>query len=305
MLKRLHSQTITDLSAAFRLPEGLYRGIFATFDGTNQSGQQLTSANLGSFRLTKDGREKMNFTVEQMVDAVNIKLGKLEEASTAGGTFRHAVYIPFHHWLDSDTAMIVRPGDEFLAMFDFPAATSTVVASGTLTVYAVLADPNSVTPYEVQFRMHNITAGASGIITQLIKSENISGLFVENKAGLERVSVRRDGELWLSNVARDDIYSWTHVMNPETAFNASTPLMDIDLNNTGDPVGALSNSVELELDLSSAGTFKVLVMSIFPTPKKQIASLQRRDVELNNQELKKARTGADAAVQVIQSEKVG
>lgn len=303
MLKRLKSVTVTDGSARFEIPSGIYRGLFLTWDGTNQSGQTLTSDNLGTIRILKDGKEKTNVSVERMVDIWNGIGGTLEESSTAGGAFRHVCYLPFFLPNDEDTALIVKPGDIYEVECNFAAATSTVVASGTFTAFAHRGNPTQLTPYEVQWRNHNISVGAAGTLTHKLQVENVSSIFVENDSTvLTSLLITADNEPVLDNINRDDIYAIDQALGHTETFSAAKPMMQVDLNPGGEAIGALSDDVQMEIVAAAAGTLDIVVLSAFPTPKKSAASVSRRQNWLSKRLRGKVGRGAQAAIDEINRE---
>ena len=303
-LVQVHSETITNLSARFELPSAdLYRALVLAFDGVNQSGQTLTSDNLGTLRMLKNGREIHNISVERIVDIHNLEFGVLEEASVAAAAFRHFVRIPFSFPSDNDVALLARPSDKIEIIHNFPDATATVVSSGIVTYYVEVGSGVELAPYELQWRNHNLTVGAAGTIFQRLKLENISALYVENDATvLTRLGVRLDGRTVQTDVDRDDLYAHSQAVRHIETFSATTPVFKIDLNSPESREGGINSDLELTVVTAAAGTLDIVALSAFPAVNKFDQSLDFRNNTLITKRNIKANQGIEPAVNVLDNE---
>ena len=303
-LVQVHSETITNLSSRFELPSGdVYTALCFAFDGTNQSGQTLTSDNLGTLRVLKNGTEIHNINVEDLVDIHNLEYGILEEASVAAGAFRHFVRLPFALPTDFDVAFLARPSDKIEIIHNFPDATATVVASGVVTYYAEVGSGVELAPYELQWRNHNITVGAAGTITQRLKLDNVSALYVENDATvLTSLGLRVDGRLVQSDVPRDDMYAHAQGLRHIETFSATTPIMKIDLNAAEVREAAINTDMEITIVAAAAGTLDIVALSVFPALNKFNQSLEFRNNTIIAKRNMKANQGIEPAVAVLDGE---
>lgn len=303
-LVQVHSEGITNLSARFELPSSdVYRALCLVFDGVNQAGQTLTSDNLGTIRMLKNGREIHNIDVERMVDIHNLEYGILEEASVAAGAFRHFVRIPFSFVTDFDVALLVRPSDRIEIIHNFPEATATIVASGVVTYYGEVGAGIELAPYELQWRNHNITVGAAGIITQRLKLDNVSALYVENDATvLNSLGIRLDGRLVQSDINRDDLYAHSQAVTHIETFSATTPVFKIDLNSPESREGGINADLELTINTAAAGTLDIVALSAFPAVNKLEQSLEFRNNTLIAKRNMKANQGINPAVEILDGE---
>jgi hypothetical protein len=74
--------------------------------------------------------------------------------------------------------------------------TGTIIASGTVEVYAVLA--NQVARYIPLWNQQNVQVGGAGRATQRLQNFNISSLFIETNAQLTTVLVNKDNKSVIS-----------------------------------------------------------------------------------------------------------
>ena len=303
-LVRVHSETITNLSSRFEIPSGdVYTALCFAFDGVNQSGQTLTSDNLGTLRVLKNGREIHNVNVEDLVDIHNLEYGVLEETSVAAAAFRHFVRLPFALPSDFDVALLARPSDKIEIIHNFPDATATVVSSGVVTYYGEVGAGVELAPYEVQWRNHNITIGAAGTTTQRLKLDNVSALYVENDATvLTSLGIRVDGRHVQSDIPRDDLYAHAQAMGRIETFSATTPMMKIDLNAAELREAAVNTDMELTVVAAAAGTLDIVALSVFPALNKFEQSLEFRNNTLITKRNMKANQGIEPAVAVLDGE---
>lgn len=305
-LVQVHSETITNLSSRFELPSSdVFRALCFAFDGTNQSGQTLTSDNLGTIRILKNGREIHNISVERIVDIHNLEYGICEESSSAGAAFRHFVRIPFSFVTDFDVALLSRPQDKIEVIHNFPEATATVVSSGVVTYYVEVGAGIELAPYQIEWRNHNITVGAAGIITQRLKLENLAALYIENDATvLNSLGIRLDNRLVQSDINRDDLYAHSQCALRIESFSATTPMLKIDLNSPELREGAINSDLELTINTAAAGTLDIVAMSAFPAINKMAQSLEFRNNTILHKRNAKANLGIEPAVAVLDQELV-
>ena len=305
-LVRVHSENLLNQSARAQLPTGIFRGIYFYAEGQNQTGQAITPGNLGTIRVLKDGKEKHNISFERLQDIDDIFFGAPVESGTSGSAFDYNAFLPFHLPNDDDTGLIVRPGDRLEVLWDFPEVTSTIISSGNAVIYAVMAPQTAVTPYELQFRSHNITIGGSGTVTQLLKAENVHTLFYENDTTiLNNFSVKQDGNLVYSSIPREHGLYFSQLYFRLETLSSVRPLIAVPLSYGTDVAGAVADTVEVEINASGAGQIDIVLLSVFPTVKKLTASIQQREQAVDEKLNKKAQRGNDAAVQFLASEKVG
>lgn len=112
------------------LPPGWYRGIMLSVEGTNESGQTMTRANLGDIRLIRDGKRIWEITLEKLYYFVQQAFpGSQQFSSTISSTVNVSIYIPFH-FLDQN---VVRLGGNYVLEFSH-ADISAVLATTTMTV---------------------------------------------------------------------------------------------------------------------------------------------------------------------------
>jgi hypothetical protein len=294
-MKFLKQISALDASAIFSLPPEKYKGIFISFDGTNQSGQTFVSANLGTLSLYVNGIQKWVVDLEIMSDIVNLEKGVCAESSTQNSTFLHTVYVPFNRFDDVDLCYDVTSGMQVQFQHSFPAATSTVIASGTVTYAGVLADDTALSPNFARWNNFTLSPGAAGTVIEKIPFENIAAVYVENDAYLTYVNLIKDGKPVFDTLAKAHIYNLNQMLRNVESWSASLPFMKLDLAAT-DEFAALNDDVRISLTVSAACTIRMIVLSVDSTPTALQTSIAKREIRLSNVAATKEIKGAPASV---------
>lgn len=132
-MERFINSGTTLAEQSFKLRNMRCKGIHVNYVGTNQSGQTLAVANLGTLDCTIKGRPDIHASVAQLALINDYDYGENLRASATSGAFDINIYIPFRNEvnpLDSNAVDISE--DDYITI---PAVSSTVVASWTVAVY--------------------------------------------------------------------------------------------------------------------------------------------------------------------------
>jgi hypothetical protein len=195
-MRLFHSDSLLTTSTNKQLIEGTIKGLWIRYTGTNQTGQTLTVANLGTVRVNVRGTDIVNVPVSFLSNMNNLFWGAAEASSTISAAFAFTVYVPFHAPWDSQNGIFVQIEDNPYIQLNYSGVTGTIIASGTVEVYAVLA--NQVARYIPLWNQQNVQVGGAGRATQRLQNFNISSLFIETNAQLTTVLVNKDNKSVIS-----------------------------------------------------------------------------------------------------------
>ncbi len=278
-MRLFNKQTITDLAARFIIPSGKYKGLYIVMRGTNQTGQTFTLSQCGQIQISVNGNLKSLFDFDKMFYMNKLDYGTGYSTSTAGSTFIHSIYVPFHLPDDNDVAYTVLQGKKVEVVHNFPEAT--ITSNGIVTYCGIVADDVAVTPYELRWNNHDLTAGASGSFNFKIYQENINKLYIENDSSLISMSVIKDGISVCDNMSREDLYTICQILRRVETFSTTIEYFDFDLTPVKDELASLNDDVNLILTLTAATTIKTLVLCQDQTPNKLTQSVILRDTAID------------------------
>ena len=304
-MKRVHEETITNLTARFELPDGKFLGLYIAFDGVNQAAQTLTLAQCGQVQVLKNGRQINLFDFNIMHYVGNLEKGVAQTATAAGDVFRHSCFMPFSHWKDFDTGLEITEKDKWEVIHTFPAATGTIVASGTVFYGLVQAGEGAMQPYELAFINHHLSIAGAGTFTFPLKADNVSKIYIENDTNLTSLSIVKDGVTFVEQINRDDLYTVSQIVRRVETFSATIEYFDIDLNPSGDIVGNVSDEVTLIVTASGACVLNCLILSVLPTPDNLAKSIATREINIQKKVTQKRLKGLDKPARFLKYESVG
>lgn len=271
-LKLLYSVPISNLQARFNIPQGLWSGLFITFDGENNASQTFTNALLGTLITKVNGNEKDNVYLPDLYAANNVIEGVNESSTTQNSSFRHTVKLPFFNYMgsrpDYGNAWLVRPKDTMEVEHQFPGATATIIESGTVTYWGIQADAAQRCLYETRFKNYDQSPGAAGSPVYNLEMENVAALFIENDTALTSLTIKKDDVVVLDNANRDELYAYTQQRNNVKTFATTTTPIVLNFNESGLPEGCQNRRVQFIPTVSGAATIKVLALQLFATPKR-------------------------------------
>jgi len=291
-MERLFQGNISDLSQRFELPKGIkLGGIYFAFQGTNQAGQTLAISDLGQIQILKNAVQVDLFDFEKMCYLNNILGGSYPNISGVGSTFFLGCLRSAYLFNDEkDNCLYTDPAQKWEIVHNFPNATSTIVASGTVRYFGELADDSAAQHVMLRHNNHDLSINGSGTFNFDIRQENVRALMIENDTAITSLSVYKDGKAFVNQIDRSDMYGLTQFRHKIETFSATTPYIFVDLNPTGENIGSLSDSVTITVVASGATTLKILVISQDQTPNALKSTMAVRSMHLEkkaqNKELK-------------------
>jgi len=133
---RLISQVnMGNLTANVKIPAGNYKEFVLHFPGTNGA-TAVTAADLGSIRLTYQGRQVQFVSFDRLQSINNMKGGAVLFNSTASGSLEAVAFLPQAIPGDLLNVLHVSNSDNAYLELNYSQAGG-LVSSGTLTVYGV------------------------------------------------------------------------------------------------------------------------------------------------------------------------
>lgn len=249
------TEQILNLSASRELPEGVIKGLFIRWTGTNQAAQAVTLAQLGTIRVNFRGTDIVNTTVSFFNAMNNLHWGASEFSSAAGGAFVASVYVPFHAPFDDQNGIYNRLTDKGV-FFLQNTTTAVVVLNGTVEVYYIYA--TGVAQYIALWLNQNLQAGAAGQVVDRIQSYNVSSIyFTENAIVSGQVNIYQDGKSKIQ-ATQAVLKAFSNLMNRvETAIT----LLQVNLNPLNQISAALSDLVEVNITVNAGGTYETNYLS--------------------------------------------
>lgn len=262
-MKLIHTENLLNQSAFKKLPRGTVKELFVRFAGVAQGGKTVALTDLGTFRVNVRGTDRHNGTFRRFNSLTNLKMGVAEASSTPGGSFSFAAVIPFHAWWDD------RSGEYFgidEAFFEarFPNFDSTLIVSGTVSVYVIEAP--QVSTYTMSILQRNIQAGGAGQVAQVLEIPSVSSIYIGENANLNTIQVTTD-QLDRGSMTQADAKSYSNSINRvETAID----LIEINLNPYNEIRSNLNKEVKLILNTTSAANIEMLVEAYSLLPSKHV-----------------------------------
>jgi len=304
-MERLFQGNISDLSQRFELPKGLkLGGIYIAFQGVNQALQTLAISNLGQIQILKNAVQVDLFDFEKMCYLNNILGGSYPNVSAPGDAFFLGCLRSSYLFNDEkDNCLYTDPAQKWEILHNFPDATGTIVASGTVRYFAELADDSAAQHVMCRYNNHDLSINGDGTFNFDIRQENVRALMIENDTAITALSVYKDGKAFVNQIDRSDMYGLTQFRHKIETFSATTPYIFIDLNPTGENIGSLSDSVTLTVRSSAATTLKILVISQDQTPNALKSTMAVRTMHLEKKAQLKEMKGLVNIGAKIRSEK--
>lgn len=224
-MKRVHSFQFDNVQQyQIALPQGWYKGIMLSIEGTNESGQAVTRANLGDIRLYRDGKRIWEITLEKLWYFVEQhQLGAQAFTSTTGGAVSISCFIPFSFMGDNN---VCRLGGNYTLEFSH-ADLAAVLATTTLTVLV-----QSGIGSEKYFPIYNNFSVRS--LSQLTEPEklprnNLAYVVVDFSANHTHFRLKKD-ENYIYDMTDEESDFQTNLENPIVTYAATAATIPVVLN---------------------------------------------------------------------------
>lgn len=258
-MKLFHSENLLNGSAFQKLPRGTIKDIFIRFSGTAQAGKTVALTDLGTVRVNVRGTDRHNLTFEVLNGINNLKMGTAEFSSTTGGSFSAAFTLPFHAWWDQTNGEYFNIGDAFIEL-RFPLLDSTLIASGTVLLFAIEAP--AVSTYTMSLYQRNIQVGGAGQVNQILEMQDISSLYFVENANVSNILVVSDN-IERANGPQADLKSRSNMVNKvETGITT----FEVQLNPYYEVRSGLNKETKITLSTSGATNYKMIVETFSNIP---------------------------------------
>lgn len=250
-----NSTAILNQAAIENLPEGMLKGLWVRFTGTNLGGQAVTLANLGVLKVQWRAKDIINVPVSFISAFNNLHYGVAKFASAVGGAFEILIYVPFHVYWNQDNGLKVVKGDG--AFVDIRTqALAAIVATGLIEVYYERS--TSTAKYIPMLIQQNIQVGGAGQVPETVKGFNISSLYFTENASITNINLHKDGTKYVSS--NQQVLGDASSLRNRLETDITT--FEIDLNPDKVIANAMVNVVDLELTATGATAYEMFYMAI-------------------------------------------
>ncbi|MHA1757967.1 MAG: hypothetical protein ACTSVV_14430 [Promethearchaeota archaeon] len=257
-----------------KIPVGNYKGLHLRFSGTNDTGQALSSADIGNITFSLNGEQLFFVPSGFLADLNNQMYGYVEESSASGGAFSISLFLPFEI-PEFPNGLHINPEDDAYLGLQVGSNVDTKVVSWSIDVNGVLTgDPEN---YILKSHSANETVTGAVTIKNKLPQENIFSVYVKG-SNISRLLLERDGEL----VHECDYNSALAETSLRTRVESS--LVGYVALPCGDQVSdLLSDDVSLQVTTTDADTIYIQLLHVGFDSKRQTKSLS----DLNNQVAKR------------------
>jgi hypothetical protein len=266
-MKQLFRQSATIGSLAYQSEKGQFGLYLVRFEGTAQTGQNVSLADLGNFVFRWNGEDINNIDFEFLNLVSNLYGGVSEFSSTTGGSFKASAFVPTGLWFDSQNIYDVGDEDKVEIVMNWNTAK---IASGNVYIFG--KPRKGIMSYLHGLYKRTIVSGGAGTIIENIPVENIATLYIKNPTALiSKLQVARDGKVVVDgSIGALQSYSdWTHLLEQ------SSNLLAIEFVESKDVREAISGGVNLIFETTGSGNIEVYYSRLIPKPEKVEVSLAR------------------------------
>lgn len=242
------------------LPAGRWAFLKITLIGTSDTGQALTLADLGNYRIERNGRQIHGEDMRFLSEYADLKNGHPTFVAPTAGATRVALYVPFSVPAQPNTLDLASKEEADLTL-EFGSNLSTIFGSNDFT-YEVLAysAPSVPETYELQISQQDVRASGATRENEVLNKQNIAALYLrDTDSVVDQIQLITDGETIVDNVSDDDIRDIANLFNQ---VEAAQDLAEINLLASGNILEASNNNSQLEANFSGAGEMGVTVLSI-------------------------------------------
>jgi len=252
-------------SFVVKVTPGLYRGLFFRLDGVSDTGQTLTLADIGNVIIRRQGRQQQYWPVEYAHNRTLLKGGVVDATLSTAGATKVDWYVPLVNEEDENAVFWARDNDEVEAEIQFGPNFTTVMASGTIYCFAVLAAFGR-SAYVYKITRHDIDIASGSGDTKQLTVEDVDALLVENTTNIAKVVVEADGRI-VANAYRLGLVADTLRRGRIETFSETTPIIEVPVGAANaDPFGWLNDVVKVRIEGSGADTITVIALQKDWTP---------------------------------------
>jgi hypothetical protein len=238
------------------------------FTGVAQPTKTVTLADLGNVILNWNGDDKVNVDAELLSKVNNVYGGAIESVSNVGGAFAFSIMIPTAAWFDPKNIYDISDKDKAYIKLDYPAMLSSLIASGSVSIYA--KPRKGIQSYFHKILSRAVVSGGAGVITDTINASNIIELYLKNPSSLvNQIQITKDNKVYVDGDAGSELAhsNWIHQLE------ASDTTLAIEFAESKDIREAISNTLSYKYTFTGAGNLAQYYSAIEFSALKQAESL--------------------------------
>jgi len=267
-MKLLWSDNLSNLTTNYNISPEQYGLFLIRYEGTAQAAQTVTLDDLGNVILNWNADDKINVDANLLSQLANEYGGFIEANSAVGGAFAFSIVIPTGAWFDSKNIYDIGKQDKVYFKLDYPAMVSSLIASGTVSIYG--KPRKGQMNYIHKILSRSVVSGGSGIITDAITTPNIIELYVKDPASLvSNIQISKNNKVFVDGDVESELaYSnWIHLLE------ASGTLLAIEFAEGKNVLEAVSSNLTYKYTFTGAGNLAQYYSAIEFTPSKSQESV--------------------------------
>jgi len=269
-MRQLWAENLSALSTNYNIEPGKYEFILVRYAGVAQSGKTVALTDLGNIRLNNNSNDKINLDGEALSLMADNYGGYVEATSAAGGAFAFSIFLPAGYWFDPKNNFWFSKNEQGYMALQYGNFDATLIASGNVTIYGKPGVGVQSYWHKILSKQVVNSAGASGVITDIIPDKNIISVYLKDPASLiDNFTLIRDGQTVVQGAIGAELaYSnWIHQLESASTLYISEFVQNKNL------VNALSNNFSYQYIFTGSGNLEQYYSSIEFTPDRQKASL--------------------------------
>lgn len=264
------------------IPPDRYKALFFRLSGTTDTGQTLAASEVGTIRIQRGGRQIQGRKFSVYHELADL-LGGFPEATlpTAGAT---AITAPIFFGAPGlPNSMEVIGRDELVLFYDPPAGLATEFGANAITVdIHGWIDELTAEAYELHLLSQDFTASAAIEKRESININNVAFLLLDDSSTvIDAVQFEVDGVTLIDRI-NDALLAVQNNLKYRVESGGNT--LTIIPTAFGSNLAAYANRTsKLTLNFTGAGTVDVSVLSVQPSPRRNLDTsrtlVQRRRTE--------------------------
>jgi hypothetical protein len=262
-VRLLFSTAFSSAMLTFFLPAGNWGGFVLAFRGTNGLTPKAR-ADVGNVNLTWNGVPLVNVDFELLQYLTDLKGGFSLFTSTASSTFETMCYIPAGNFTDKNNIYRIDNDEKVYFKLDFP---NLADITGQVYIYGIPKE--GIMNYQYCLTSRNVTAGASGTISDVHRLNNVSAIYLKNYSAVSDMQILRDGKTIVDGILAD-IKAISDFTNQ---VETSASVIEVDMNRSKDIREIISSEINFKYTFSGASTLQQYFAYSILTPQQARKSL--------------------------------
>lgn len=228
--------------------------------GQTASGEDLTPADLGKYRLKRFGEQFQGSDFDTIHEIANIRRGY--PTNTGGGGSQNRIAVPiFMGYSQIPNIMDVGSKEEADLEIDFDAVLDTRFGgnSATYELYAVTA-PGLAELYTLKLQEANVQFSGATRSNDSFSAKNIAEVYMQDPSGIvNSVQLKFDNSVVVDNLDDDVLQDLTNLNNRIETSGLAT--REVYSPSTDDIRETLNGNVTYSLEVSAGGTVEFTLLS--------------------------------------------